>query len=592
MRIAIVASFLAGLFLSAATVHADVSFEVVGDDKALRKALMGNSALAAIETVSAVAPQDLVATAQADYRKLAATLYERGYFGPVISITLDGREASNVSPFRQVARYDSVRISVDAGRKYQLGKVSIAPVVPGTDLPEGFVAGAEASTLILRKTAETAIDAWRGMGHPKAKIARQSIRANAAKAVLNADLQVAPGPQARFGQLMPQGQSRMRAERIDAIGGLPRNAQYHPDIVTRVAERLRDSGGFASVALTEGDVAADGMMDVTAVLVEAPLRRFGIGAELTSDEGLGLSGFWLHRNLFGGAERLRFDAEVTGIGGNSGGVDADFGVTYARPATLTPDTNLQIGARVTRLDEPTFLQESAELSFGFEHRFSKTKTGSVFAEIARSKITDNFSTRHVTLVSLPSTMVWDKRDDRLDARQGWYLATGAQPFLIYADSGGLRATVDARAYRALGASGKTRLAGRVQLGTVAGGSIGSLPPDWLFYSGGPDTVRGLSYQSLGALQGGVATGGRSFAGASFEMRHDITGPWGAAVFADAGMISAGAGWTGSSDWHAGVGIGARYNTPIGAIRVDVATPVRSPTASNNLAFYIGIGQSF
>ncbi len=470
--------------------------------------------------------------------------------------------------------------------------MSIAPLASGTELPEGFARGAEASTLILRKSAETAVEAWRKAGHPKANISRQSIRANAATAVLTADMVVAPGAQARFGSLLPQGQSRMRSDRIAAIAGLPRGSEYHPEIVDRVAERLRDSGGFASVALTEGEVAADGTMDVTAALVEAPLRRFGFGAELTSDQGLGLSGFWLHRNLFGGAERLRFDAEITGIGGNSGGVDADFGVTYARPATFTPDTNLQIAAHVLRLDEPSYLQESAELSFGLEHRFSKVKTGSVFAEISRSKITDNFSTRHVTLLSFPMAMIWDKRDDRLDARQGWYLETSAQPFVIYADSGGVRATVDARAYRALGSGGKTRVAGRLQLGTVTGGSIGSLPPDWLFFSGGPDTVRGQSYQSLGAMQGAVATGGRSFAGASLELRHDINSTWGAAVFADAGLISAGAAWSGSSDWHAGMGIGARYQTPIGAIRVDVATPVRSPSASRNLAFYIGIGQAF
>ena len=119
-----------------------------------------------------------------------------------------------------------------------------------------------------------------------------------------------------------------------------------------------------------------------------------------------------------------------------------------------------------------------------------------------------------------------------------------------------------------------------------------MPPDWLFFSGGAGTVRGQSFQSLGALQGGVETGGRSFAGASLELRQDLFGAFGAVAFADIGYVGADALWQDAGDWHAGAGLGLRYDTPVGPIRLDLATPVAGTGASGDLHLYIVIGQAF
>ena len=94
-------------------------------------------------------------------------------------------------------------------------------------------------------------------------------------------------------------------------------------------------------------------MDVQAELVEAPLRRVGFGAEIQSQDGLTVSGYWLHRNLFGGAERLRFDAEISDIGAQNSGIDGFVSGLFSRPADLTPDTTLELGFRIEHLDEPT-----------------------------------------------------------------------------------------------------------------------------------------------------------------------------------------------------------------------------------------------
>ena len=63
-------------------------------------------------------------------------------------------------------------------------------------------------------------------------------------------------------------------------------------------------------------------------------RRFGFGGELATIEGLTLSGYWLHRNILGGAERLRVEGEISGIGGETGGINYLLRTRFDRPATF------------------------------------------------------------------------------------------------------------------------------------------------------------------------------------------------------------------------------------------------------------------
>lgn len=586
------------LLLSAAAltltgpVRADVTLEVTGASEELREDLIAASRLMAIDDPAALPAQDVIASARSDYSRLLAVLYEQGYFGPEISIRLDRREAADISPFRAPAPIQNAVITVTPGAAFRLGQARIGPLAPDTSLPEGFAPGAPAGTRVLRQAAEAGINGWREDGHATAAISDQRITARHAQAELDAEITLDPGPVATFGQLLPQGQERMRPEAISRIAGLPTGARFNPETLDRVAGRLRDTGAFTSVALSEGTLASDNSLPIEADLVEAPLRRLGFGAELSSTDGATLSAYWLHRNLFGGAERLRLDAELSGLGGENGGFDALASANYSIPAVLTPDTRLSFGVELEHLDEVTFTLDTIELETGLEHRFSDQLSGSIFVNLSYGEITDAFSNRDVTMVSLPIGLTWDSRDTAFDARRGWYLDTSLTPFAMAEGSGGMRFTADARAYFAFGQNSGTRLAARLQLGTLDGGDTNLLPPDWLFFSGGANTVRGQGYQSLGAFQGGVLTGGRSFFGSSLELRQDLFGNFGAVLFADTGYVAAGPYWDTGGSWHSGAGIGVRYDTPVGPIRLDLATPVGGDNAGDQLYFYIGIGQAF
>ncbi len=136
------------------------------------------------------------------------------------------------------------------------------------------------------------------------------------------------------------------------------------------------------------------------------------------------------------------------------------------------------------------------------------------------------------------------------------------------------------------------MAGRIQAGRAFGQPAANTHPEYLFYSGGGGTVRGHPYQSLSIDAGGGDTiGGRAFLGLSGEVRYKINDSFGAVAFVDGGWLGAENFFDAGSGSHIGAGLGVRYYTGLGPIRLDVAAPVRGGTGKG-LQIYLGIGQAF
>lgn len=576
----------------------DVELSILGDDEDLTTRLQAASLLLQ-ESEEPRTPQDFVAAARADYGRLVAALYDAGHFSPVVRIDVDGREAARIAPFDRLSAINQITINVDPGPAFELGVAEIGPLASETILPEEFRPGGDASTRILRDTANTAIEAWRSAGNATASVESQQITARNNEAILDVRVRIAPGETVRFGTLVPRGQDRMRVDRILAIAGLPEGERFSPATLERVEARLQETGVFSAISLQEGEVSPDGVMNIDATLVETLPRRFGFGAEVSTDNGLALNAFWLHRNLFGGAERLRIDGEIGGIGasaldlGEDDGIDASVGLRYSRPATFSADTTAFAEFSAEILDEPAFSETTIGIGAGVEHRFNTQLTGSAGLSLDYFDIDDELGRRELTLLSAPLSLTWDRRENPLDARGRFYLAGTAQPFVTSGGSGGARLYLDGRAYFGFGEDDASRIAVRTQLGSVIGGNIEEIPPSLLFFSGGAGTVRGQQFQSLGAVQNGVESGGRSFAGLSTEFRQDIGDTaFGIVAFADAGLVAAGSFVAEDSAFQAGAGLGVRYDTPFGPLRVDVAAPVSGNDSDSSVFLYIGIGHSF
>lgn len=563
------------------------------ENETLLKRLRGASLLRTAEREKVSDPQDLFSTALADYRRLVETLYALGYYSGIVHIRIDGREAAQIpvlSPPREISK---IEVSIDPGKPFRFGTADIAPLAPGTQLPAEFRSGERARAEVVIDAAQGAVSDWRDAGHAKAEVASQDLLADHADQRLDARIGLAPGPQVRFGDLILSGKTKVRAERIRRIAGLPEDQVFSPDALDKVASRLRRTGTFRSVALTEAETLSPGnRMDIGLALVDEKPRRFGAGIEMSNFEGLSVSGFWLHRNLLGGAERLRIEGAVSGIEGDSGGVDYSLGARIEQPAMFGADTVGYAYLDMSSLDERDFTADTVTVGIGATRIFSDHLQGSLEFALSYSETDDVFGARDFTFATLPVSLQWDKRDNLLNATRGHYVDARLTPFAgLNGEASGAQLKFDSRVYRSLGAEGRFVLAGRFQLGSVVGPSLSETAPTYLFYSGGGGTVRGQPYQSLAVDVGPGRTGGRSFAGLSAEVRAKVTEKISIVGFADAGYIGRESFPDGSGDWHSGAGIGVRYDTSVGPIRLDVATPVSGDTGEG-VQIYIGIGQAF
>lgn len=583
------------LFASSASAQDLVTLEISGADGNLSDLLRANSLTSQLEGDETATAQDLVAAALADYQRMLTGLYALGYYGGAVSILVDGREAAAIDPLNLPETVERIELRITAGPRFSFGRAVVNPLPSSAALPEGFATGQPASADVVREATTAGIEAWRAEGHALADVADQSITAYHPDSRLDAVVTLAPGPQLRFGPQVVSGNETVRTERILAIAGLRSGAVFDPAAIARAEANLRRQDIFRSANVVEGTAPVNGdQLPMELQVVERLPRRFGFGAEYSSVQGATLSAYWMHRNLLGGAERLRIEAELSGLVGETGGEDYRLSFAFLRPATFNQANDFYADVVFERLDEPEYLLTQATFEAGIIRRLRDDFTGEFGLGYGVGTIEDAYGTRDFAVLALPLAATLDMRDDAVDATSGFYADLEVMPFLgIEGVGDGVRIYGDGRLYRTFGEESRLTFALRGQIGSVIGAAAADVPADFLFYSGGGGTVRGQPYQSLGIdLGGGELSGGTSFLGAQLEARYGLSDRFGLVGFYDAGFVGASAVPLEDGDWHAGAGLGLRYNTGIGPIRLDLATPVTGDDAGKDLSIYIGIGQAF
>ena len=183
-------------------------------DESLRTTLTVASLTLSLAEDGADAPQDYVAAARADYRRLLTVLYAQGFYGGTISILVDGVEASSIDPLMPRTSLGSVVLSVDPGPRFTFGRTDITPLARGTSLPDAFATGQIAESGVVGDAADAAVEEWRNNSRPLAQTAGQSITARHPDQALDVSIIVDPGPELRFGIVSVEGNENVRTDRI------------------------------------------------------------------------------------------------------------------------------------------------------------------------------------------------------------------------------------------------------------------------------------------------------------------------------------------------------------------------------------------
>lgn len=131
-----------------------------------------------------------------------------------------------------------------------------------------------------------------------------------------------------------------------------------------------------------------------------------------------------------------------------------------------------------------------------------------------------------------------------------------------------------------------RLVLRSHVGWIQTDDFDQVPPDLRFFAGGDRSVRGYKYESISPEDdNGDLTGAEKMVTASVEYQYKVKGNWWGAVFFDIGQAVNN---FNDQDWKKGVGVGVRWQSPLGPIKLDIAKPVGDPD-KHALQFYIGLG---
>ncbi|MEA3037024.1 MAG: translocation and assembly module TamA, partial [Sphingomonadales bacterium] len=336
-------------------------------------------------------------------------------------------------------------------------------------------------------------------------------------------------------------------------------------------------------------------VDLVVALESAPVHTIAGQAGYGTGEGIRIEASWQHRNL------IRPEGAVT-IRGVAGTREQLLGAVLRVNNFRRRDQVLTAQAVASHENRPGYDARSFNLAAGIERQtniiWQKRWTWSLGGELIATDEQDvdikTGTTRRRTFLigALPAVLSYDGSDDLLDPTRGFRLSFRFSPELsLHAGAFGYsRAQLDASFYQPV--TERVVLAGRTRLGTIIGASRDAIAPSRRFYAGGGGSVRGYGYQRLGPRDPVFddPIGGRSLAEFAIEARVRF-GNWGIVPFLDAGNI-----YTSPlpdvSSLRFGAGLGVRYHTRFGPIRVDVGTPLSPRKGDSRIAVYVSLGQAF
>jgi translocation and assembly module TamA len=582
--------------------HYTVTLTVEGGDEKLKDDLDEASSLVQDVERPVSGSLGLLAKARSDREQLVAALYAQARYDGVVQIAIAGQSLDDIAPDADFgAGPVPVTITVDPGAVFTLDEIKLegdaANLMPAEF---GLIPGGNAgSTAILRAEAEI-VRRLKEDGRPLAQVTGRDVVADHETATLDVTLAVEAGPIAGYGPTTVSGAETMDPGFTAYVTGLKEGRQYSPREVDEARDRLLALGVFSSVTVSQGTALdANGQIPIEVEVTERKLRYYGVGATYSNTEGLGIEGYWGHRNLFGRGETLRIEGSIGRIGDDDvsdvSKLNYNAAILFEKPAVVGPDSKFFSRFRTVYEHPDAYDRFSTEVAAGLSYQFTRTQSASVEASLEYEDVTDFFhpdGQRHL-IASLPTQYVFDNRDNKLDPKRGFRALAFAEPahdFLTGATFVKLRGELSA--YRAIDDAQRFVVAGRVATGSIFGASLEQIPADRRFYVGGGGSVRGYEYQGIGPKDpDGNPIGGRSYMELSTELRVQVTETIGIVPFIDAGAVSEDE-FLGSAGFKVGAGVGLRYLTPFGPLRIDAAVPLNPGPDDPDFGIYAGVGQAF
>ncbi|HVT59379.1 MAG TPA: autotransporter assembly complex family protein [Thermoanaerobaculia bacterium] len=516
-----------------------------------------------IRRLHALAPQDI-----------GAALQPFGYYRPVVQGSLTRQGAT------WVARY-----SVDQGPQLKVTGRDIQVAGEGASDPgfQGLVRSfplQEGGPLleIAYEEGKKAFDDYAAeSGYLDAAFRTNQIRIDLATYTSEVVVHYDTGPRFRFGPVSFH-QDILRPELLEGYINFKRGDPLAASTLLALQEALADSPYFSRVEVVPRRDLAEGVeVPIDVDLVPAKVHKWTAGVGYGTDTGpRGTAGLEIRR--------LNSRGHRADVEGKASLVEKSLKTDYILPGGYPRTDLLTFTAGFADLRPKTSHSKTELIGAGLTEKVGRWRQG-LSLNFQRETFTVGVDNGISTLVipQLSWSRVW--ADDRIFPSHGEkyeFIARGAAKALL-SNATFAQAHATAKFIHSLGGR-RFRLINRVEAGFTATNDFRKLPPTSRFFAGGDQSVRGYGYQELGSLdEKGHVIGGRDLLAASVELEYRFLQKWGVATFYDAGNAALSFG----SGLRSGTGVGLRWLSPIGMVRVDVAWAVSRPGSPIRLHLYLG-----
>jgi translocation and assembly module TamA len=398
------------------------------------------------------------------------------------------------------------------------------------------------------------------------------------------------GPRYRYGQVHFDG-SPFNNGFLDRYVPFKSGDYFSQTQLLELQQALNGADYFAVVnVMPDVDEAKNGVVDVTVQLAPAKRSIYTGGPFIGTDTGFGVRGGmerrWVNRRGHKWKNELVVAQKLKTLS-----------TLYSIPMPGDNQRSYNVGANFRDANTATSQSRTLEL-VGNEtrqwHGWTRTlgvhALSGTFTVGKRGNEPDNtpgIEHGRSTLVFGEAALTRKQADNPDFVRRGWLLSVAARSTAsgLLSDASFSQFTADAKWIRAFGAHHRNRLILRGSAGITWTDDFAALPPQLRFFAGGDRSVRGYGYQSIGPRNADDRViGGKNLLVASTEIEHYFTRNWGMAAFVDAGNAFSG------TDYRPkiGAGLGLRWRSPVGMIRVDLGTPIRDDRA-HGIQLHLVIG---
>jgi translocation and assembly module TamA len=528
--------------------------------------------------------------ARADEKLLADLMRAAGYYDAAVSTRIDTVDATHLW----------VVLSVEPGPLYTFSSVSL----PGVDAAAAKTASLKAAFAVKAGDAVDSDKIAAGQAAVKTLLGREGFvfaKVGEPQLVIDheahaATLTMAVDPEGtrRIGQIRIDGEKLFSAKHLARIARFHTGDTYDAAKMDDFRRALIQTSLVSSVVVKPVQTANPDIVDIAVKLEKAPPRTISGSIGYGTGEGYRVSASWQHRNLI----RPEGGVTFTGVLGTQ---EQSAGAILRRNNYKARDQVLTGELLFSHLRENAYDARSITLGAGMERQktiiWQKKWTWSYGGELIVSDERDTVKAtgaprrRKYLIGAVPTSLSYDGTDDLLNPTRGYRLAGRFSPEASLQGSafGYVKGQIDGSVYFPV--TRRTVLAGRVRLGSIVGATAERIAPTRRFYAGGGGSVRGYSYQAIGPVDiNGDPAGGSSLAEFSLEARVRF-GDFGIVPFFDGGNLYDSRFPT-FDHLRYGAGMGVRYYTSFGPIRVDVGTPINPRSGDSRVTVYVSLGQAF